>query len=219
MFADLNRYAIRPSKSLGILYDYRDETALLAKSLIAGSDIFRDVVELEKTSLAPRSRRLFTLSAIYHATNELLTGLPETTPEQSAQLALDFWETVAGYMDEWERVRRGELTAGEVRADFIHTHGVVLQALARTGRALIQRYPKQWQKKLRHLKELDWRRANSKLWEGRALVGGQLSKAHQNVILTENAIKMHLGLALSSEEQRVEDAFNRRNNGSEKAVA
>lgn len=219
MFADLNRYAIRPSKSLGILYDYRDETALLAKSLIAGSDIFRDVVELEKTSLAPRSRRLFTLSAIYHATNELLTGLPETTPEQSAQLALDFWETVAGYMDEWERVRRGELTAGEVRADFIHTHGVVLQALARTGRALIQRYPKQWQKKLRHLKELDWRRANSKLWEGRALVGGQLSKAHQNVILTANAIKTHLGLALSPEEQRVEDAFNRGNNGSEKAVA
>ncbi len=219
MFADLNRYAIRPSKSLGILYDYRDETARLAKSLIAGSDIFRDVVELEKTSLAPRSRRLFTLSAIYHATNELLNGLPETTPEESAQLALEFWENVAGYMGEWERVRRGDVTAGEVRADFIHTHGVVLQALARTGRALILCHPKQWQKKLRGLKELDWRRANSKLWEGRALVGGQLSKAHQNVVLTANAIKTHLGLALSPEEQRVEDAFNRGSNGAKKSSA
>lgn len=219
MFADLNRYAIRPSKSLGILYDYRDETAQLAKTLIATSDIFGDVVELEKTSLAPRSRRLFTLSAIYHATNELLAGLPETEPEDAAQLALEFWETVATHMDEWERVRRGDLTAGEVRADFIHTHGVVLQALARTGRTLIQRYPKQWKRKLRPLKELDWRRANSKLWEGRALVGGQLSKAHQNVILTANAIKMHLGLTLTKDEQRVEDAFNRGNNGSEKAVA
>ena len=48
MFADLNRHAIRPSKSLGILYDYRDETALLAKALIADSPIFRDFVELEK---------------------------------------------------------------------------------------------------------------------------------------------------------------------------
>ena len=37
MFADLNRYAVRPSKSLGILYDYRDETALLAKAMIASS--------------------------------------------------------------------------------------------------------------------------------------------------------------------------------------
>ena len=110
MFADLNRYAIRPSPSLSILYDYRDETARLAKSLIAGSDIFRDVVELEKTSLAPRSRRLFTLSAIYHATNELLNGLPETTPEDTARLALEFWETVAAQLDEWGRVRSGDLS-------------------------------------------------------------------------------------------------------------
>ena len=219
MFADLNRYAIRPSKSLGILYDYRDEMAQLTKTLIASSNIFRDVVEPEKTSLAPRSRRLFTLSAIYNATNELLADRTEVELEESAQLALEFWETVAGYMDEWERVRRGDMTAGEVRADFIHTHSVVLQALARTGRALIQRYPNQWQKKLQRLKELDWRRANSTLWEGRALVGGQLAKAHQNVVLTANAIKTHLGLALTPEEQRVEDAFGRGNNGSEKAVA
>lgn len=219
MFADLNRHAIRPSKSLGILYDYRDEAARLAKTLIASSDIFRDVVELEKTNLAPRSRRLFTLSAIYHATNELISGFSETEPEETARLALEFWEAVAGQMDEWERVKRGDLTAGEVRADFIHTYGVTLQALARAGRALIQRYPKHWQKKLRLLKEIDWRRANSKLWEGRALVGGQLSKAHQNVILTANAIKVRLGLELTEEEQRVEDAFNRGNHGSEQAVA
>lgn len=219
MFADLNRYAIRPSKSLGILYDYRDETAMLAKALIAGSDIFRDVVELERTNLAPRSRRLFTLSAIYHATNELLNGLPETEPEELARVALEFWETVAGYMDEWKRVRRGDVTAGEVRANCIHTHSVVLQALARTGRALILRHPKQWQKKLCHLNEIDWRRSNSKLWEGRALVGGKLSKAHHNIVLTANAIKQHLDLALSPEEQCVEDALNRGNNGAEKARA
>ena len=116
-------------------------------------------------------------------------------------------------------LRRGDLSAGEVRADFIHTHSVVLQALARTGRELIQRYPKQWPKKLSPLKKLDWRRANSELWEGRALVGGQLSKAHHNVVLTANAIKQHLGLTLNSEEQRVEDAFNGGNHGSEKEVA
>jgi len=219
MFADLNRYAIRPSTSLGILYDYRDETAQLAKSLIANSEIFRDVVELEKTSLAPRSRRLFTLSAIYHATNELLSGLPEMAPEDNARLALEFWETVADQMEDWNRVRRGELTAGEVRADFIHTHGVVLQALARTGRTLIACHPKSWKKKVARLKTIDWRRANSEMWEGRALVGGQVSKSHQNITLTANAIKLHLGVDLSLEEQRVEDAFRRGNHGTEKATA
>lgn len=219
MFADLNRYAIRPSKSLGILYDYRDETAQLAKTLIASSEIFRDVVELEKTSLAPRSRRLFTLSAIYNATGELLADLTITEPEEDAQLALEFWESVASHIKEWEQVRNGDLTAGEVRADFIHTHSVVLQALARAGRALIQRYPKQWRYRLERLQELNWRRSNSNLWEGRALVGGQLAKAHQNVVLTANAIKTHLELALTEEEQRVEDAFGRGINGGEKASA
>ena len=219
MFADLNRYAIRPSTSLSILYDYRDETALLAKQLIATSDIFRDVVELEKTSLAQRSRRLFTLSAIYHATSELLTGMQETRPEETAQLALDFWETVAAHLDEWGRVRCGDLTAGEVRSDFIHTHGVVLQALARAGKGLIEQHPKSWKKKVAGLKTIDWRRANSAMWEGRALVGGKLSKAHQNVVLTANAIKNHLGLELSDDEQRVEDAYTRGGNCEKRATA
>lgn len=221
MFADLNRYAIRPSKSLGILYDYRDETALLVKTLIANSDMFRDVVEMEKTSLALRSRRLFTLSAIYHATNELILAFPETSSEETARFALEFWESVATHMDEWQQVRNGKLTAGEVRTDYIHTHSVVLQALGRMGRTLVRHYPKQWKKKIHYLKELDWRRSNNKLWEGRALVGGQLSKAHQNVVLTGNAIKIHLGLVLTEEEQRIEDAFNKRGNGngSKKAVA
>ncbi|GIU78070.1 MAG: hypothetical protein KatS3mg005_1308 [Bryobacteraceae bacterium] len=30
MFADLNRYAVRPSRSIGILYDHRDDSAELA---------------------------------------------------------------------------------------------------------------------------------------------------------------------------------------------
>ena len=219
MFADLNRYAIRPSKSLSILYDYRDETAQLAKTLIASSEIFRDVVELEKTSLAPRSRRLFTLSAIYSATSELLADMVIAEPEEAAQLALEFWESVASHMKEWERVRNGELTAGEVRADFIHTHSVVLQALARAGRGLIQCCPKHWKRKLELLKELDWRRSNSTLWEGRALVGGRLAKAHQNVVLTANAIKAQLGVALTEEEQRVEEAVGRGIDAGEKASA
>ena len=217
MFADLNRYAIRPSTSLGILYDNRDETARLAKALIARSPVFRDVVDLEKSTLSPRSRRLFTLSAIYHATQELLAGLEFDEPRKMADLALAFWEELAKHMKEWERVRRGSLTAGEVRTDFIHSHGVVLQALGKMGNALLQKYPTQWTKKLGSLKDIDWRRANGKLWEGRAMVGGQVSKGSQHIVLTANAIKTHLKLPLSPEEQRVEDAYKRERNERKKA--
>ena len=99
MFADLNRYAIRPSQSLSILYDYRDEAAQLTKALIAQSSVFRDVVELEKTSLAKRSRRLFTLSAIYHATGELLNDVEETRPLQNGRVGIKILGDCRGIPD------------------------------------------------------------------------------------------------------------------------
>jgi DNA sulfur modification protein DndB len=38
MFADLNRYAIRPSPSIGILYDHRDERAIMSKAIVTQSE-------------------------------------------------------------------------------------------------------------------------------------------------------------------------------------
>ena len=49
----------------------------------------------------------------------------------------DFWETVAENMDEWQLVREGKITAGEVRQDYINSHAVVLQALGRAGQTLL----------------------------------------------------------------------------------
>jgi len=207
MFADLNRYAIRPSTSIGILYDHRDESAKLVKDMIARSPIFRNMVELEKTTLSARSRRLFTLSAIYHATGELLKEIGIEDPREKAELAIDFWEEVAAHIKEWERVRCGEITAGEVRMDYLHTYGVILQGLACTGNTLIRENSGNWKAKLHKISEIDWRRSNVALWEGRALTAGRVSKGQRNVSLTTNAIKNHLGLALSPEEQRLEDAF------------
>ncbi|CAA7615163.1 DNA sulfur modification protein DndB [Magnetospirillum sp. SS-4] len=209
MFADLNRHALRPSRSLGVLYDHRDDKAKLAKLVVARSPVFRDVVEMEKTNLSPRSRRLFTLSAIYMATAALLTNVDLEGAEVRAKLAADYWEEVAKHMKEWEMVRQGMISAGEVREDFIHSHAVVLQALGRMGNCLMHLHPDDWQSRLKVLETIDWHRKNSTLWEGRALIGGRVSKAEQNVILTTNAIKQHLSLPLSPEEQRLEDGFRR----------
>ena len=65
MFADLNRHAIRPSRSLGLLYDHRDATAKIAKLVAMKSSAFKHLVEMEKSSLSLRSQKLFTLSALH----------------------------------------------------------------------------------------------------------------------------------------------------------
>ncbi len=209
MFADLNRYAIRTSTSIGILYDHRDEDAILVRDVIAKTTVFRNMVEMEKTTLSARSRRLFTLSAIYHATVELLRDIRIEDPKEKANLAVDFWEEVAKNITEWGKVQAGEIKSSDIRMDFLHTYGVVLQALARAGNALIRSSPGSWRVKIRKINGIDWRRSNVGLWEGRAMILGKVSKGQRNVALTTNAIKAHLGLELSPEEQRLEDAFSK----------
>ena len=212
MFADLNRYAIRPSRSLGVLYDHRDDRAETARQVVNNLPLFRDLVEMERSTLSARSRRLFTLSAIYSATNALLLEM-EGDLAKRVDVATRFWTEVARQIPEWEAVRKRQTTAGEVRQDYIHSHGVALHALGRVGNALCRAKSDKWPSALKGLRQLDWSRTNARLWEGRAMVGGRLSKATQNVILTGNAIKRHLKLPLLPEEQRLEDGFKRGDNG------
>lgn len=206
MFADLNRYAIRPSRSLGLLYDHRNDKARLAKLVIMKSEVFRDLVDMEKSSLAPRSRKLFTLSAFYNACADLINGLATGNLTEDADIARSFWEATAEHFPQWGQVRDGKLPASELREGFIHSHGITLQAIGKAGNALLLSYPNEWRKRLKALEKIDWSRNNARLWEGRAMIGGKVSKVTTNVVLTTNVIKNALSLPLTEEEQRVETA-------------
>jgi DNA sulfur modification protein DndB len=211
MFADLNRYAIRPSRSLGLLYDHRNDKAKLARLIIMKSEIFRDIVDLERSSLAPRSRKLFTLSAFYNACSDLVRDIATGNLEQDANLARDFWENVAKHFPSWGKVREGKLAAYELRQDFIHSHGIALQAIGKAGNALLKGNPGGWKVRLKNLGAINWSRSNARLWEGRALIGGKVSKATTNIVLTTNVIKKQLGIELDPEEAKVEASMNLKN--------
>ena len=210
MFADLNRHAIRPSRSIGLLYDHRNDKAKLAKLVILKSRFFKEIVDMEKSSLAPRSRRLFTLSAFYNACADLVEGLATGNLNDDAKLAREFWEEVASHFPAWTQVKDGRMPASEVREGFIHSHGIALQAIGKAGNALLKSHPTEWKSKLSALGAINWSRANAKVWEGRALIGGKVSKVTTNVILTTNVIKQALGLPLEDDEKRVEAASRQR---------
>lgn len=212
MFADLNRYAIRPSRSLGILYDHRDDGALLTRLVVSKSNFFQDLVEMEKTNLAPRSRKLFTLSALYSATSVLLENIEFSSVEEGAVLAMEYWDSISEYFPEWKMVKDSKMSAGEVRTDFVHSHGVSLQALGIIGNGLLSKYKRSWKSKLKPLSKINWSRSNSRLWEGRTIIGGRVSNSSNNVTLTVNVIKKALKIELTPEERKVENAFKRGKN-------
>ena len=142
MFADLNKYAIRPARSLGLLYDHRDEQAKLTKGVVLKSSIFKNLIEMEKSTLSLRSRKLFTLSAIHGATKKLLANLEIESFDERVNLAVNFWGEVSKQFKEWAFVLDGEMSAGEVRRDFIHSHGITLHAIGNVGNTLLLKHPK-----------------------------------------------------------------------------
>ena len=58
-------------------------------------------------------------------------------------------------------------------------------------------------KQLKKLQSVDWKKSNH-VWEGKAMIGGRLSKALMNVILTTIYLKHVLELPLTSSEGIIE---------------
>ncbi|WP_186132753.1 DNA sulfur modification protein DndB [Burkholderia gladioli] len=207
MFADLNRYAVKPSASLGILYDHRSAAANVAKHLSLTSDLFKNLIETERSSLSARSRKLFTLSALHYSIVELLTEEELQDFSAASRKCQQFWELVGEQIPEWVYVRESKMTAGEVRRDFIHSHAIVLQALGRAGRAIFEQPNSDLAKRIKKLRTIDWSRKNAITWEGRAMIGGAMAKSGQNVTLTTNELKRVLGLKLTEDEAAAEKAL------------
>lgn len=208
MFADLNIHAVRPTKSIKLLYDHRDSLAALSRDVITAIPLFRDFTDLEHTSISNRSLKFFTLSSLHQGNCELLRkAKTDSVTTSDRKLAVDFWTEVIKNMPDWQRVAKREVTAAELRRDYIHAHGVAVQAIAISGARLLSEKPKDWTKCLAKLRQIDWSRANRGLWDGRALVAGKVNKSRNNVMLVSNVITRALGLSLGVEAKQLEALY------------
>lgn len=209
MFADLNRHAVRPAKSLGLLYDHRNETAKIGKLTALTCPSLKGLVEFERTSLSERSRKLFTLSSLSSSTQELLAGAEFKNIDEAVEQASCFWTALFERIPEWQLVRSSKMTSGEIRKDFVHSHGVLLQAFGKLGSAIrLNSKSTPDFKILDGIGTLDFQRSNSRDWEGRVMIGGRMSKASNSVVLASSLIKSHLGIELTPDEKKAEVAFS-----------
>ena len=205
MFSDLNKNAVKPTKSLNILYDHRDEFYRFVVGLVNSIPVFENRVEMEKTTLSNRSSKAFTLNGIADATLKLL-GLGKTRKitKKDEQLVVEFWNTVSENIPEWQILYKGEVVPSELRKNFVNTNTNLLNALGIAGRLLIAEFPDTWQSKLKSLKKIDWSRDASE-WDGRLMINGQMQKQIIGIELAANIIIQKCGLELSAERQKIED--------------
>lgn len=208
MFADLNIHAVRPTKSIKLLYDHRDSLAALSRDVINAIPLFRDFTDLEHTSISNRSMKFFTLSTLHQGICELLRkAKADSATAADRKLAIEFWTEVIKNMPDWQRVAKRQVTAAELRRDYIHAHGVAVQAIAIAGAKLLSERSRDWTKSLSKLRQIDWSRANRALWDGRALVAGKVNKSRNNVVLVSNVVVRALGLSLDVEAKRLEALY------------
>jgi DNA sulfur modification protein DndB len=120
---------------------------------------------------------------------------------EKLSLSSRFWTEAAANIPDWGRAQRRQISPADLRKSYVHSPVLALAAL---GRALLEKPPRKWKRSLSRLRSLDWSRATTQLWEGHAMVAGRLSETSASVTLTDNAIKIHLHLPLTSDEVKAE---------------
>ena len=161
MFADLNQYAVRPNKTIGILYDVRSPLAQLSRFMVEDVFIFKTLTEMEHSSISNRSLKLFTLSSIFQGTKSLLRKrrIDHVTAEDRT-LAARFWNAVSTQIPEWQLAAQKKANPSELRKEFVHSHGIALHSLGLMGSTLVATHPNDWEPLLKRLAAVDWSRRN-----------------------------------------------------------
>jgi DNA sulfur modification protein DndB len=205
IFSDLNRTVQKTSRSLDILYDHRDPMNSLALEVGERVSVFRGRVEKDQVSLSLRSAKFVTLSSLYDANVQLLGKLPEKAEEDEigskTETAIRYWDRVTKHIPDWQNIAAHNVLPKDIRAESITSSAVVLWALGSAGRELMGAFPNDWEQRLAHLDDIDWRKTN-KDWQGITMLGNDVVTRRQTKETTAKYIKWKLGL-LPSKPERV----------------
>jgi DNA sulfur modification protein DndB len=148
----------------------------LKSPIIAGSSglslKIENLVEMEKTSISNHSKKLFTLSAIYHCTKALLKDI-EADAKQLQSIAQDFWQAIYDCNEEWQAVAENHLKAADIRREYICSLGVTLSALGMAGNKLLKSYPDEWRTRIQILANVDWNK-RSETWSGLVVINDKV---------------------------------------------
>ena len=189
MFADLNKNAVKPTKSLSILYDRRNPLSQFVVDMAGKVDVFRGRIEMEKTTLSNRSAKFFTLSGLRMATANLL-GKSKGLTDQDRQDALEFWRAVSANIPEWALLAERRVSPYELRKEYVHANTNMLEAIGLAGHDLRRRHPDGWLGMLSALRTIDWARTNPE-WDGKVIIRGRMTKTKAGMTNAAKIIVKH----------------------------
>lgn len=105
------------------------------------------------------------------------------------ELIPEYWQYLSQIIKPWRDFFEGKISAAEVRKKTILSGTATVGASGKLGAQVISAHPESWKKNLIFLKELDWNRIGSSIWEGAAVRNGVLLKGQRAKEITYNILK------------------------------
>lgn len=205
MFTDLNKHAVKTSNSIAELYDSRDPLAVVNRNVISKIKFLNAFTDKEKDILGKYSSNLFTLSTFYNA-NKRIIRTAEVTPEVESFL-YKYWNCICKNILPWQDLSNRQISKVDLRENYIVTQAVIIQVLGRLGNFFFLNPDYPFEKTLRKLKEVNWRRDCGD-WAMRTIrANGRMINNEEAITLTCNVLKRYLGIPLDEFEQTKETAF------------
>ena len=205
IFTDLNKHAVKTSNSISELYDSRDELAVINRNVITSVPFLNEYTDKEKDILGKYSSNLFTLNTFYTANKRIMGG---TILRADAESFLKkYWQCVASNIVQWRELEQHEISKVDLRENYVVTQGVVIQSLGAIGAYLYQNRVKSYEKYLKKLQDIDWRR-NASNWKFRCIrTDGKIITNNKAIQLTAIKIKQVMNLELTEDEKIREQQF------------
>lgn len=205
MFTDLNKHAVKTSNSIAELYDSRDPLAVVNRNVISKIKFLNAFTDKEKDILGKYSSNLFTLSTFYNA-NKRIIRTAEVTPEVESFL-YKYWNCICKNILPWQDLSNRQISKVDLRENYIVTQAVIIQVLGRLGNFFFLNPDYPFEKTLRKLKEVNWRRDCGD-WAMRTIrANGRMINNEEAITLTCNVLKRYLGIPLDEFEKAKETAF------------
>ncbi|MEI8209992.1 MAG: DNA sulfur modification protein DndB [Methylococcales bacterium] len=210
IFRDLNLYPVKASKSTAVLYgDSPDE--LLTNTVATKSEFFKGVINFSENSLSARSSKLFMHSSLHAANMELVKEITSENVDIKAHQAITYWDSLAKNLPLWQQAKSHQIKPAD-KVNYVLFTAIVLKSFAMLGNELLAKH-ENWRTIVKKLQTVDWDRSNKQMWEGRCYNNGRMDHSNSAALLTVNALKHHLGLPLTTAQQKLEITFKGIRNG------
>ena len=205
MFADLNKHAVKPSKSLSTLYDDRDSLSNAVKEVVSCIPFLNKYVDKEHDSLGKFSSKLFTLSNFLRANQRIIRT--EDISDADNIFLKNYWSLIFAYIDEWQLMDNKHISKCSFKEDYVLTLSVVINAFGRLGHFFYTEHLDL--NILKKLNDIDWLRTNPD-WAGRIFnEKGKIAGKDDSIIKICNLLKIKLDIALAKDEQVKENEIGR----------